>query len=160
MKAAFHDYTERNTERNMGLYFLFSFFTPSPLSVPLTSRIPFLELHKAQPYSHHNYQTRNMENHKNTNFPIQKNKKTRYQTKGGKEEENKISRKENGRKLYQERLRRVRPQEMASLHPLQTPEATITIRSSSTSETILNNNSTGMSFHSVITLPPGPPIFS
>ena len=53
---------------------------------------------------------------------------------------------------YQERRRRVRPREMASLQPEQTPEAAMTFRSS-TRGRILMRSSTGISFHSLIETP-------
>lgn len=53
---------------------------------------------------------------------------------------------------YHERESRVRPKQIASLQPRQTPEAVITVRSS-TSVRICSKSSIGISFQSVITLP-------
>lgn len=54
--------------------------------------------------------------------------------------------------MYQESDKWVRPKQIASLQPLQTPEAITTVLSS-TRQMILNNSSIGISFHSVITPP-------
>lgn len=50
-------------------------------------------------------------------------------------------------KLYHDRQRRANPEQIASLHPVQTPDTTMTVRSSPSSETILNRSSMGRSFH-------------
>lgn len=56
------------------------------------------------------------------------------------------------RKGYHDRERRVRPALRASRHPVHTPEATMTVRSS-VSKTIRNKSSIGRSFQPVITAP-------